>query len=156
MACGNNNVSRAYLSSQPQPAAASLRAIRATLPHNRSSKADVYITTVGDFVERKDPDRAQRRIADVTTPRRDPKTGKYEQRWEHKSDPDRRDTSAKRPYWHLTGKREALGPEKFMRGLPEATRIDLEKKSVIVIRRDGRPWRDAKGNWHDTIAHKPE
>lgn len=61
----------------------------------------------------------------------------------------------KKPYSHLIGKKEALGPQNFMKKLPEATRIELDKKSVIVIRKDGRPWRDAKGNWHDTIAHGP-
>jgi hypothetical protein len=155
LACGNNNISRGYLSSQPQPAAAPLRAIRATLPHNKSSRAEVYVTTAGDFVDRKDPNRREHRIADVTTPRPDPKTGKYEQRWDHKPDADHRNTGMKKPYSHLTGKKEALGPEKFMKSLPEATRIELDKKSVIVIRKDGRPWRDAKGNWHDTIAHGP-
>ena len=155
LACGNNNVSRSYLASQPQPATAPLTGIRVTLPKDRRVKADVYVSTMGTFVDRSDPSRGEPRIADVRTPRENPKTGKHEQKWEHKLDAAHRGSKLLKPYSHLTGPSGPLGPRSFMEKLPQKAQVELDGKRVIVIPKDGY-WIDERGKVQKTVFHGPK
>lgn len=148
-------MSRSYLSSQPQPAAAPLSAIRVTLPKNRSSRGDVYVSTMGTFVDRSDPKRGARRIADVKTLTENPNTGKHEQEWDHKLDAEHRDSKLTKPYSHLSAKIAPLGPKSFMKKLPEQVRVKLDEKRLVVIAKKGF-WIDEHGKVHKTTYHGPK
>jgi hypothetical protein len=155
LACGNTNVSRSYLSSQPQPAAAPLTAIRVTLPENKSSRGDVYVSTMGTFVDQSDPNRGEPRITDVRTLAENPKTGKHEQQWDHKLDAEHRDSKLEKPYSHLSAKIAEHPGKRLIEKLPAKDRLKLEKQRTIIIAKQGS-WKDERGVEHKTIYHGPK
>lgn len=110
---------------------------------------------MGTFVDRSDPKRGERRIADVRTLTENPKTGKHEQEWDHKLDAEHRDSKLKKPYSHHSGKIATLGPKALMKKLPEKTQVKLDEKRWVVIAKKGF-WVDGRGEVHKTTYHGPE
>jgi hypothetical protein len=138
VACGNNKVSRDYLSSQPV-AHSPLREIHARVPSDRSAdrlKADVWTTQSGSFA---DAPKTERRHQAVDSP--------GERRWsfvpERGADP--------KAYTHMTGRAAWLGPESVLDRLPPTARRDLEGKRVIVLGKDAsQTWVNERATTFDS------
>lgn len=124
MACGNGEVDRDGLGSQPETRSP-LREIAVKLPRDSSSdrlKADVWTTGYGEF---KDKPGVQRKFPGVNS---------GEGRWKFKPDDHVVFVDKKiEPYTHMTGRAGWLGPESLLSKLPADVRKDLEERRVIVL-----------------------
>lgn len=138
MACGNNRVSRDYLSSQPV-AQSPLREIHARVGDDRGSdrlKADVWSTRSGTFI---DPPGATRRHKDVDSP--------GEQRWTFAPEPG----ASSKAYTHMTGRTGWLGPKAVLDRLPAAERQELEGRRFIVLgTKPGQTWINERATTFDS------
>ncbi|MDQ6948617.1 MAG: hypothetical protein M3256_20755 [Actinomycetota bacterium] len=128
MACGNNHVSRDYLSTPPSTASP-LTQIVARLPNDSSDdrlKGEVWTTSQGRF---EDKSGAKRAHADVVSP--------GEKRWDFKPDSG----AGPKGYTHMTGRTGWLGPASLLERLPAETRKSLESRRVIVLGTEpGQRW----------------
>lgn len=123
MACGNNKISRSYLSSQPVTTSP-LAAVRARLPNEQGQdrlKADFWFTTAGTF---EDPSHTLRQHADVDTP--------GEPRWAFAPQPGQ----TTKAYTHATGRAGWLGPQAVVDRLPSDAQKALAGRRVIVLGKD--------------------
>lgn len=128
MACGNNHVSRDYLSTPPSTASP-ISQIGARLPNDKSDdrlKGEVWTTSRGRFQDKPDTTRAH---ADVVS--------SGEKRWDFKPDTG----SGPKAYTHMTGRTGWLAPEALLDRLPAEARKSLEGRRVIVLGKEpGQRW----------------
>lgn len=131
MACGNNDVSRGQLTSQPilRPPIT----LRARLPHSSGErlKADVWMSRDVEFVDSLGTTRA---IPAVDSP--------GEARWE----PVPRPGAPKKAYTHMTGRVGWLGPAALLNRLPPEVAHELQTRRVIVLGTDpDQTWMNERG-----------
>lgn len=156
MACGNNHVTRDYLTSQPT-AAPNLREIHVRLPIDTPVpgsnepdrlKADVWTTRRGAFQDQPGDQRAKPGV--TRAQERDTA------RWDHKDEAGRK-TKA---YTHLTGRAGWLGPPAMLDRLPSETRHALQQRQVIILgKAPDQLWvnervttRDSQGRLQTTVV----
>jgi hypothetical protein len=140
MACGNNQISRDYLSTPPS-SQSPLQEIRARLPSDAGNdrlKADVWSTRSGSFQDRPGVSRSHSGV-----------DSRGEGRWDFKPDPG----VGKRAYTHMTGKAGWLGPRSLLASLPEAVRKDLAGRQVIVLGKDpNQRWTNERATKFDSMG----
>lgn len=143
MACGNNHVTRDYLTSQPT-AAPSLREIHMRLPADAGPdrvKADVWTTRRGAFQDR--PGFLRARAGVTGSDEREANNA----RWVHVDDAGKK-THA---YTHLTGRAGWLGPSAVLDRLPADARQRLQERQVIVLGRSAdQLWVNERGTMTDS------
>jgi hypothetical protein len=136
MACGNNHVTRDYLTSQPTTAP-DLREIHVRLPADAGAariKADVWTTRHGTFQDQPGVSRARPGV----TGSDERKTAK----WDHVDDAGKK-TKA---YTHLTGRAGWLGPSAVLDRLPADARQALQQRQVIILGKSpNQLWMNERG-----------
>src|SRR5262249_12713996 len=151
MACGNNEVSRSYLSSPPKDISP-LVEIHARLPNDSSRdrlKSDVWVTRSGRFEDRPGVARAH---PGVDSP--------GEGKWDFKPNAD----AGNKAYTHMTGRTGWLGPASLLNQLPEVARKSLESRRVIVLGKSpNQRWVNERATTFDsmnraqeTVVRRPE
>ena len=146
MACGNNHVSRDYLSSAPV-SQSPLQEIHVRLPGSGSTdslKTDVWTTRSGTF---KDRDGVSREFGSVDSPGRDKgyETGKMS--WDFQPE---RGAHAK-AYTHMTGRAGWMGPDAVLDRLPkEAADALRSRRSIILGKSANQTWFNERATTFDS------
>jgi hypothetical protein len=128
MACGNNHVSRDYLSSAPV-SQSPVQEIHVRLPGSTPTdalKTDVWTTRSGSF---KDRDGVSREFDSVSSPGRDKGYERGKPSWDFQPAPG---ANAK-AYTHMTARAGWLGPDAVLDRLPKEAADALRGRRSIVL-----------------------